>query len=216
MSDALRTGLAGPMGVKVESFDWGQYLVGDRASLSAHPNCPPGMFDGEGVTWKASRTVVLPDGRKAQVLRIGRRYRLHVPATAAERETLRARRKQAEAAKLAIEKAKTGLRCVPSSADDFRARAARDLSFWRGSFHALADGTFGTLRGGYSLDTEARDSMAYHLRAINAIFETGRVVFDAGRHQAVVDEVMAPARDADPSFAKMLGSITAGGQQGAE
>jgi hypothetical protein len=204
------------MGVKVEPFDGGDCLVGDRASLSAHPNCPPGMFDGEGVTWKTTRTLMLPDGRQARVSRIGRRYRLCVPVTAAEWETLLARRKQVKATKLAIEKAKTELSALPNSAADFRARAARDLSFWRGPFRALADGTFGTLRGGYMLDTEARDSVAYHLRAIAAIFETGRVVFDAARHQAVIDEVMAPARDADPSFAKMLASITAGGQQGSE
>ena len=48
----------------VERGEWFDVFTGDRASLMALPECPAGIFDGG---WKASRTIKLPDGRKARV-----------------------------------------------------------------------------------------------------------------------------------------------------
>ncbi len=70
--------------VSVERWLHEWHLFGTKAGLMHHAECPAGIFDGEGLAWKAQRTITTLDGRWAQVRRTGRAYEVTLLDTAAE------------------------------------------------------------------------------------------------------------------------------------
>ncbi len=205
------TGHAKPAGVIMRDCITYDTFTGDKASLMAHPACPPTMFDGDGVTWKTSRTIRLADGRKVTLRREGRHYSMLVELTVAERVARRARRDRLASVERALNQSKEALARMPRTAADYRREALESAKLFEKLYLSAADGALSTLRGGYSLDAAARKLVEIHLQALRAVFETGGVVLDPSQRQELVDAAMAPARNADPTFRRVLDDLTKDG-----
>ena len=177
----------------------------------AHPRCPPTMFDGEGKTWKASRTIKLLDSGAAKVHRIGRRYWLCVEPPPAQRNSRLEQWRQAESAKKALQSAQSTLRRMPTTVCAYRASAMKFAESLEGMFGDVVAGTFTSLHGGYPLDIDARNSVGIHLQAVRCLIETAPVVLNRDARRAAVDRIMAPARQSNPALTAMLGSIEGSG-----
>jgi hypothetical protein len=195
-----KTTTAGAPGSGV-AIDANGFLVGDRESLEADPSCPAGMFDGLGVTWKTSRTIALPDGRRANVLLIGRRFRLSVwspyEASAANHGG------QPDVAP-DIAEAQRQLNRLPSSMAAYRDEALGLIEFVAKSARLTAQGRLGRYNCGYALAPEARDAVDRALWALQEAFEDGRVVEDASRRQIAADKILQPLRNANPALTRLL------------
>ncbi len=201
-----------PTGVQVERFCWGDRYTGDKASLLAHPACPAGIFDGEGTRWKNSRTIKPAGERRASIQRTGRRYALVLPLTDAEHEARVAAADAAQKVRQKLEIAQIQLEMFKHTAAEYKKEALSCVKIFGEFICGAAAGTFGTVRGGYSLDRDTLNTVGIHLQAIRTAFETGRVVFDDAARAAAEAAIMEKTRAADPAFGKMLGQITAGGE----
>jgi hypothetical protein len=186
-------------------------LTGDKASLMAHPACPPTMFYGEGTAWKAAHTIRLSDGRKVTLRRTGSHYSMLVELTVADRLARRARRDRLETVERAVNQSKEALARMPRTAADYRREALESAKLFEKLYLSAADGALSPLRGGYSLDAAARKLVEIHLQALRAVFETGGVVLDCAQRQELIDAAMAPARNADPTFRRVLDDLTKDG-----
>jgi hypothetical protein len=201
----------GAAGVTVEPYGWGDELSGERAALEAHPRCPPGIFDGEGLTWKVSRKIKMSDGSTTSVTKVGRRYRVRVALAPIEREARLVARNRLIDVSETLKRCELLLQRFPDSSSRYREAVLYAFGMmFEPQVQHLADGTFGTVRGGYMLDADARNLVGIHVQAIRGALETGRIVFDAAKREADVAEIMAPARAADPGFGRMLGGLTGG------
>lgn len=143
----------------------------------------------------------------------GRKQREGSPAPAPV--SARARR-CAEADKLnaiacVVDRAGRDLKDLCASAGDYRREALDAASVGLCMLLALADGAFDKVRGGYRLAPELRGLVLEHAQAIRAAFLEGRVVFEAERRRVDLEAVMAPARELDPPFVRMLEGLTRGG-----
>lgn len=186
-------------------------FTGDKASLMAHPACPPTMFDGEGTAWKAAHTIRLSDGRKVTLRRTGSHYSMLVELSVADRLARRARRDRLESVERAVNQSKEALARMPRTAADYRREALESAKLFEKLYLSAADGALSPLRGGYSLDAAARKLVEIHLQALRAVFETGGVVLDSAQRQELIDAAMAPARNADPTFRRVLDDLTKDG-----
>lgn len=216
--DTLPAPTWAPMpGVDVERHRRGGCLVGSREALQRHPDCPAGMFDGEGETWKAQRTIKGPDSRTATVTRIGRRYRMTASTTDEQRAALEAQRDKARETERALAEAKERLGQLVPTAAAYRSEALTVFEvFIEPAIAALATGTFGTVEGGFRLNGDACNTVGIHLQGIRAALETETVVFDPQARRAVIDKHMAKARNADPAFAQMMSSVLSADSPGPE
>ncbi len=197
-------------GIEIERHHWGAYLTGTREAIQAHPDCPAGMFDGEGAALKVQRTVKGADGWMAVVTRTGRRYRFCLDATPEQRDELRAQCERAEKVGKELRRAERQIAELSASAAAFRQEAIEMFGGYAGLIKMIAEGRFVSIGGGYQLSEDAIESVVNHLWGIHAVFETGPVVFDEQVRQEQIGRFMQPVRAADPSFSDMLGKLTAG------
>ncbi len=196
-------------GVKVEHRGYADTYTGDRAAIAALPVCPSGMFDGEGETWKSSRTVHSPDGRRVSLaVRRPGRYSLTIGPSREEakaNEARRARQAEIRAHTVRARAAREELQRMPASAEAWRGEllALFDTVFAK-HLQVAVDGRFGALRGGYRLGRPAQEEVGRHLRAIRSVLCSSDPVLDADLRRTQVEAILAPLRGRDATIDALL------------
>lgn len=202
--------MSDPTVTLTHGFAGSKELLGSRQALEAHPLCPPGLFEGYGTRWKASRTLQHA-GRKYQIFALGRRFRLEIHCTDAERRAARDRQDAALALEYKAKAVQSKLASMPTSSAQWRSTLLQKLETFLGFLDATARGE-GLSRSGYALDADGQALVGIHLQAIRRAFETSAVVFDADARQTELDAIMAPLRQAVPQVQTFVQQLQGGAQ----
>lgn len=78
---------------------------------------------------------------------------------------------------------------VPPAAEAYRSEALGSFGLFRPMLESIAEGTFGTLNGGYRLAAADREQLSACLDRLAEIFRNAQVDFDAERHERILSTI---------------------------
>lgn len=174
--------------------------------------CPPGTpFPGD-IPGKRGSCFNLPDGRRVSIRKHGQgKFWVRVPWTEDEvraHEAGESHRAMLEKTARDLEEARRRVGRMKQSADEYRSEAAKSAAMLLLVITKLADGTAGTVVGGYRLDRDGVAKVIAHTLAILEAFRTERVVFDTEQNQSHREWCAREVRANDPAFVAMLGGLS--------
>ena len=198
---------------QVRQHNWHgeRVYIGVRSELVAAEVVPLGTpFPGD-IPGKRGSRFNLPDGRRASIRKHGQgKFWVRVPWTVEETrasESGKAQRAMLDKTARDLDEAGRRVRSMKQSAAAYRDEATEFTEFYLSMLDKIANGTAGTVVGGYRLDRDGMDEVSEHIRAIIETFKTARVVLDTKQRELHRAWCTREVRANDPAFVAMLSGL---------